>query len=64
MSIVTPDDKYAASRALNELDAARAAGDKPSRTGMYKILAPLVDDTPNEDDTVPLLPALLRPQAD
>lgn len=61
---VSAPDIYAAQRALNELYAAREAGDKPSRTGVFKILGPLVDSTVCDDDTVPMLPALLRPQAD
>jgi hypothetical protein len=62
MSTATAQDKYSAIRALNELDARRAAGDLPSRTGMFAILTEPMRDT-SEDDTVPMLPALLRPQA-
>jgi hypothetical protein len=51
---------YEASRALNDLDAARAAGeDWASYTNVLPVLQPLASD-----DTVPMLPALLRPQAE
>jgi len=50
--------KYDAQRALNELEAAREAGDWATDTQLFgpKLL------TQCDDDTVPMLPALMRPQ--
>lgn len=54
------NEKYAANRALLQLDEQRMAADWAGDTALLpKIEAPL----PENDDTVPMLPKLLRPQA-
>lgn len=50
--------KYAAQRALNELDAKRERGDWATDTQLF---GPRIVADP--DETVPMLPALVRPQA-
>lgn len=52
-------DKYAAQRALNELDAKRAAEGWTGDTGLYPKLTP-----PPAEEPAPQLPALVRRQAD
>lgn len=52
-------DKYAAIRALQELDDARNSPDWAGDTGVYPALAPMVDLELSDN-----LPALLRPQAE
>ena len=55
---MNPANQYAAHRALNELEAQRASPDWAGDTAILpKLKAPLATD-----DTVPMLPALLRPQ--
>jgi hypothetical protein len=51
--------KYDAQRALNELEAEREAGNWATDTQRF---GPRIFADP--DDTVPMLPALVRPQAD
>lgn len=53
------NSKYDASRALNELDARRESDDYVSTTVLLPKLV-----IPETDDTVPMLPALLRTQAE
>ena len=53
-------DKYAAQRALIELEAKRLEPDYPGDTVKLPVLQAPAAET---DDTVPMLPALLRPQA-
>jgi hypothetical protein len=52
-------NKYDAQRALNALDEARRAADWAGDTAVLPKLEQLASD-----DTVPMLPALLRPQAE
>lgn len=52
-------DKYAASRALNELARQRESADYQGDTGLYPKLAPAPAEEP-----APTLPALVRRQAD
>lgn len=60
MNTKTPGtDRYAASRALNELDAKRSADDWMGDTMLLPLTPPA-----DPDDTVPMLPALLQPQAE
>lgn len=58
MNTKTGTDKYAAQRALNELDAKRAAEDWAGDTGLYPKLAPPAEEA------APTIPALVRPQAE
>ncbi len=51
-------DKYRANRALSALDAERELEDALLRTDCFPRLEPLASD-----ETVPMLPALVRPQA-
>jgi hypothetical protein len=50
-------NRYDASRALNELDLSREAGEWTDT-----LVLPVMAISSENDDTVPMLPALLRPQ--
>ena len=52
-------DKYRANRALNALDAERELEDALLHTDCFPRLEPRASD-----ETVPVLPALVRPQAE
>lgn len=51
-------DKYEAIRRLQQMDDARLAPDYTGDTGLYQKLPPA------SDETVPVLPALVRKQAE
>lgn len=51
--------KYESQRVLNELDKHRESDDWAGDTAVFPRLAPLASD-----ETVPMIPALLRPQAE
>jgi len=58
-AVMSGTDKYASQRALNELDAKRASADWAGDTGVYPKF-----QIGDNDETVPALPALVRPQAE
>lgn len=57
-----PNRQYESTRALTELEEARAADEALTRTGIFQRVAPLM--LAHDDDTDLGIPALLRRQAE